>query len=304
MTHWSKTAIPDLSGKIIIVTGASSGIGYETALALAEKGAHVILAVRNMEKGQRAVSAIYQAVPRASLSLLMLDLSDLSSIRTFAEQVNRQYDHLDILINNAGIMIPPLQFTKDGFESQFGCNHLGHFALTGLLLDRLKAALSSRVVTVSSLAAHHARIDFDNLDGKRGYKAIDFYGQSKLANMLFARELNQKLAADYCDTISVTCHPGFAQSNLFSRGSGGKANPLLRFLQNRVSQPASMGALPTLFAATEPGLKGGQYIGPDGPKKRKGYPKEDDIINEIYDEKVAAKLWQISEELTGVSYLS
>lgn len=299
---WTKAKIADQSDKVVIVTGASSGLGYETALVLAEKGGEVILAVRNQHKGKAAVEAIKKAFPQAKVRTMLLDLADLASIRNFAGDFKATYKTLDILINNAGIMIPPHQLTKDGFESQFGANHLGHFALTGLLLDRLIATPQSRVVTLSSLAAHHGTIDFTNLTGVKGYKAIDFYGQSKLANMLFAKELQHQFSDNQLDTISLTCHPGFARSNLFSRGSGKKANPILRFLQNRVSQPADMGALPILYAATEPGLIGGEYIGPDGKKKRKGYPMNDPIINDLFNQEIAEKLWQVSESLTGVSY--
>lgn len=300
--RWTTDQISDQTDRVIIVTGASSGIGYETAWSLAEKGATVIMAVRNSRKGMLAVQKILSGVPQAKVTMILVDLADLASVQRFVSEFKEQYPRLDVLINNAGIMIPPLQLTQDGFESQFGANHLGHFALTGLLLDRLKVTPHSRVITISSLAAHHAQIDFNNLDGRKGYKPIEFYGQSKLANMLFARELQRQLTANQLETISLTCHPGFSQSNLFSRGSGKTANPFLRFLQNRVSQPANMGALPTLYAATEASLTGGEYIGPDGKKKRKGYPKQDRIIDELDNQQVSETLWQISEKLTGVTY--
>lgn len=299
---WTKADMPDLTGKIIIVTGANSGLGFETTLGLAEKGATVVLAVRNMAKGEAAIQLIRSRYPKADLVAMTLDLSELKSIHLFAEQFKQRYNRLDRLINNAGIMIPPLHLTELGVESQFACNHLGHFALTGLLLERLLATVDSRIVTISSLAAHKGQIDFENLDGAKGYHPIDFYGQSKLANMLFAKELQHRLAEHRHSAISLTCHPGFTQSNLFSRGSGKPANPFLRTLQNLVSQPGEMGALTTLYAATEPRIVGGEYIGPDGKKKRKGYPVLDPIIERLYQPETSQKLWRMSEELTGVTY--
>jgi len=299
---WTKSNIIDMSGKVIIVTGANSGLGFETALALAEKGATVVLAVRNMDKGKTAEDKIKSICAGAKVKAMLLDLGDLASIRSFAEAFLKQYDSLSILINNAGIMIPPFQLTKDNFESQFGGNHLGHFALTGLLLERLISTKNSRVVTLSSLVAHKGSINFDNLDGSKGYSSWEFYGQSKLANLLFAKELQNKFSSNGIDSVSVACHPGFSQSNLFSRGSGKTANILIRLLQSLVSQPADMGALPTLYAATERIIEGGEYIGPDGKGGRKGYPKSDDIIGKLYDANVSNKLWTVSESLTGISY--
>ncbi len=301
-TVWTKDNIPDLSGKVVIVTGANSGIGFETSTALAGKKATVILAVRNMEKGEAALNKIKSNHARADVKLMKLDLSDLSSVRNFAADFLETYESLSILINNAGIMIPPFQLTKDGFESQFGGNHLGHFALTGLLLSRLISTPDSRVVTLSSIAAHNTIIDFDNLDGSKGYKAYKFYGQSKLANLIFARELQNKFCSNYIDSMSVACHPGFSTTNLVSFGSGKKPNFFMRLLSSIASQPAHMGALPTLFAATSPTIKGGEYIGPDGKGGRKGYPKNDKIIEKLYDPNVSIKLWDVSENLTGVFY--
>lgn len=300
--NWTTDDITNQSHKIIIVTGASSGIGYETARILAKKGATVILAVRNIEKGKLAVERIKTSIFNAKVMVMLVDLTDLASIRLFVSEFKARYQRLDVLINNAGIMIPPFQLTKEGVESQFATNHLGHFALTGLLLEHLKSTPHSRVVTISGLVAHRAVIDFDNLDGRNGYKATKFYSQSKLANMLFARELQRQFSANGLITTSLTCHPGASQSNLLSRGSGKKANPILRFLQNRLSQPVEMGALPTLYAATEPSLQGGEYIGPDHKNKRSGYPKIDWIIDELDDRQVSIKLWQVSEELTGIRY--
>jgi len=302
MSKWTKSNITDVSEKVVIVTGANSGLGFETTLALAERGAIVILAVRNMDKGKAAVDKIKSVHAGANVRAMQLDLGDLASIRTFAADFLKQYESLSILINNAGIMIPPFQLTKDSFESQFGGNHLGHFALTGLLVERLISTPNSRVVTLSSIAAHKGEINFDNLDGSKGYSAWGFYGQSKLANLLFAKELQNKFSSNGIDSMSIACHPGFSQTNLFSRGSGKQANIFIRFLSNLVSQPADMGALPTLYAATELTIKGGEYIGPDSNGGKKGYPKSEDIIERLYDSNVSNRLWSVSEGLTGISY--
>ncbi|OCA90608.1 short-chain dehydrogenase [Bacillus sp. FJAT-27225] len=299
---WTKNNIPDQTGKVAVITGGNSGIGFEAAKVLAEKGAEVILAIRNIEKGEAAIKKIKSAYPDASIGILKIDLSDLASVRQFALEFNSRYPKLDILINNAGIMIPPLSKTKNGFESQFGNNHLGHFALTGLLLDKLKATPGSRVITVSSLAAHKATIDFDNLDGSKGYRAFKFYGQSKLANMLFGRELNNRFKENGIDVKSIVCHPGISNTNLSSRNSGKPANKFVVFLSNYFLQTAEMGALPTLYAATESSLEGGEYIGPDGKKAHKGYPRIEGVINSLFQEETALKLWDMSENMTGVSY--
>ncbi|KQO18155.1 oxidoreductase [Paenibacillus sp. Leaf72] len=299
---WTKDNITDVSDQVVIITGANSGLGFETAAALAERKAKVILAVRNMEKGSAAAGKIKSVYPGAHVTPMQLDLGDLNSIRAFASDFMNQYDSLSILINNAGIMIPPHRLTKDGFESQFGGNHLGHFALTGLLLPKLISTPNSRVVTVSSIAAHNAAIHFDNLDGSKGYSAIKFYGQSKLANLMFAKELQNKFLSNHVDAVSVACHPGISNTNLFSFDSGKQANTFMRMLTGLLSQPAHMGALPTLYAATEPSIKGGEYIGPDGRGGRRGYPKSDEIINKLYAADISNRLWNISESLTGVSY--
>ncbi|WP_409270140.1 oxidoreductase [Neobacillus sp. SCS-31] len=299
---WTTEDIKDVSGKTVIITGGNSGIGFEAARALAAKGAEVILAVRNMARGEAAAAKIIEESPKASVRLLHLNLSDQASIRKFVVEFSARYSSLDILINNAGIMMSPLSKTRDGFETQFGSNHLGHFALTGLLLNVLKNTPGSRVVTVSSLAAHNARIDFDNLDGSKGYKRYKFYGQSKLANMLFGKELQIRLERNGHSMKSIICHPGVTHTNLASRNSGRDMNSLFRLISRAVTQPTAMGALPTLYAATEPSLLGGEYIGPDGKKKRKGYPRKDSVIERIYDSETAELLWSLSEELTGVVY--
>jgi NAD(P)-dependent dehydrogenase (short-subunit alcohol dehydrogenase family) len=231
-----------------------------------------------------------------------LDLADLASIRSFADEYKGKHDRLHILINNAGIMIPPYRKTRDGFESQFGTNHLGHFALTGHLLPLLLSTPGSRIVSTSSIAARKARIRFDNLDGSKGYEPMRFYRQSKLACLLFAIELQHYLEEAGSSSISLACHPGISVSNLISRGSGKEANHLLKKAMRIIAQPAHKGALPTLYAATFPDLRGGEYIGPDGPGNRKGNPVQTSEASKLFDKDLAAKLWDISENLTGVKY--
>lgn len=301
-THWDESQVPDMQGKTIVITGANSGIGYEATRILAGRGAEIIMAVRNYEKGQQALQNIQNVHPTAKLQLMRLDLSELASIRNFAEEFRQKHHQLSILINNAGVMMPPYSRTQDGFELQFGSNHLGHFALTGLLLPHLLATPSARIVTLSSIAAYAGKIDFDNLDGSKGYRAFKFYSQSKLANMLFARELQLSLAQHQADVISVACHPGFTHTNLASRGSGKPVSGIFGLLSRSFGQPALMGALPTLYAATSPAVHGGEYIGPDGKGGRKGYPKSDDHIDKLYQADLSKQLWTLSESLTGVHY--
>lgn len=290
-----------LAGKTAIVTGGNSGIGLEAAKVFAERGAQVILAVRNAEKGEAAREAILKDWPEAQIDVMKLNLADLSTVRTFADQFQSRFDSLDLLINNAGVMTPPLSKTKDGFELQFGSNHLGHFALTGLLLPMLLSTPDSRVVTVSSLAHKGASIDFDNLDGSQGYKPMKFYGQSKLANLLFAMELDKRLKAHGFSTKSFACHPGISATNLFKLGKR-DAPEFLKKVANRILQPPAMGALPTIYAATEPTLNGGEYIGPDGKGQRKGFPALDTPHSSANNKAASEKLWGISEELTGVKF--
>ncbi|ETP69608.1 SDR family oxidoreductase [Planococcus glaciei] len=290
-----------LTEKTAIITGANSGLGLETAKAFAGQGVHVILAVRDTDKGQTALEHIKKEAPGASVEVMKLDLSDLDSISDFAEQAKGKMDSLDLLINNAGVMVPPFTKTKDGIELQFASNHLGHFALTGRLLPLLLKAPASRVVTLSSLAHRGAAIDFDNLDGSKGYKGMKFYGQSKLANLMFAQELDKRLKQHGLPTISIACHPGISATNLFKFGKR-EAPRIFKRLMNRYFQPAVMGALPTIYAATEPGLKGGEYIGPDGKGQRRGYPIIETPHKAAHNEAVSQRLWEISEKLTGVSF--
>lgn len=302
MNKWTYDRIGDLTGKKIIVTGSSHGIGFEAARILASGGAEVILAVRNTDKGEKAATRITSVNGSKPVKVMHLDLADLDSVRQFASGYFSRYDRLDVLVNNAGVMIPPHSLTKHGFELQFGTNHLGHFALTALLLPILMVTPLSRVVTVSSIAARNARIDFENLDGTKGYNPMKFYRQSKLANLLFAVELQNRLELAGASTISVACHPGISATNLLSRGSGKETWKIMKVLMRLVAQPAEKGALPTLYAATHPDLRGGEYIGPDGPGNHKGHPVLNNDVARLYKPDLAARLWEVSEALTGVKY--
>lgn len=291
----------DLREKTIIVTGANSGIGLEAAKIFSSRGAHVILAVRNQQKGEAAVASILSENSNAKVEVNSLDLADLKSVRDFAKAYIDRFDSLDLLINNAGVMIPPYQKTKNGFELQFGSNHLGHFALTGLLLQLLKNTPFSRVVTLSSIAHRGAAIFFDNLDGSNEYKAMKFYGQSKLANLLFAKELDERLKKSGISTISLGCHPGITSTNLFKLGKK-DAPGFLKKISSWFLQGVEMGVLPTIYAATEDHLKGGEYIGPDGKGNRSGYPTIEIPAAGVYNKETMKRLWQVSETLTGVVY--
>jgi len=293
---WTTDNIPDQTGRIAIVTGANSGIGYETALALAQKDATVVMACRNLAKANPAAEQIRATNPSGTVEVMQLDLGDLESVKAFAAAFQEKYDRLDLLINNAGIMMPPYGKTTQGFETQFGVNHLGHFALTGLLLNLLLQTPQSRVVTVSSMSHRFGRIDFDDLNWEKGYNPNAAYGQSKLANLLFTYELQRKLTATGQDTIATAAHPGWTGTNLQRHAAW------LNFLNRFVAQAPPMGALPTLMAATEPGVNGGEYFGPGGFMEMRGYPQRVKSNDRSYDEDVAAKLWGVSEELTGVRY--
>lgn len=294
---WTTDDIPDQSGKVAIVTGANSGIGYETALVLAEKGAAVVMACRNLQKAEPAADEIRQSNPPGEVVVMELDLGDLDAVRRFAAAFQERYDRLDLLINNAGIMMPPYGKTAQGFETQIGVNHLGHFALTGLLLDLLLQTPQSRVVTVSSGAHRYGRIDFDDLHWERkAYKPNPAYGQSKLANLLFTYELQRKLTAAGKDTIAVAAHPGWTETNL-QRHSG-----LAAFLNPFLAQPQPMGAPPTLMAATGPRVRGGDYYGPDGLMEMRGYPTLVQSSDASHNLAAARQLWEVSEQLTGVHF--
>jgi NAD(P)-dependent dehydrogenase (short-subunit alcohol dehydrogenase family) len=299
MAGWSATDMPDQSGRRAVVTGANSGLGVVVARELAGAGARVVMACRNVEKGERAAEKIRERVPEAELEVAALDLADLASVREFAAGVDGE---LDLLINNAGLMAPPRRLTKDGFESQFGTNHLGHFALTGLLLPRLLAAPEPRVVTQSSGAHHIGRMNFDDLQGERRYVRWLAYGQSKLANLMFAFELQRQASAAGVELRSLAAHPGYARTNLQFAAPPVYERPFMAVGNLLIAQSAEMGALPTLYAATVPDLPGGTFVGPDGFMEQRGHPKIVTAAGRAYDEASWRRLWEVSEELTGVSY--
>jgi NAD(P)-dependent dehydrogenase (short-subunit alcohol dehydrogenase family) len=303
---WTAENIPDLSGKTAVVTGANSGLGYETTRALARKGAHVVLAVRDPRKGSAASERLREELPGASLNVMELDLASLSLIRAFAESCTTLYPELDLLINNAGVMAIPYRETADGFEMQFGVNHLGHFALTGTLLPQLLNAADARVVTVSSALHRRGKLDFDLANGRETYHKREAYSRSKLANLLFAYELQRKLNACGVDVISVAAHPGYAATNLQFAGprmDGSRFTKAAMSLSNRFfAQSVAMGALPILYAATAPGVRGGDYIGPGGLMEARGFPQKVESSDASHDREAAAKLWALSEESTGVNY--
>lgn len=300
---WSEADVPDQSGRVAVVTGSNTGIGYQAAVVLAYRGAHVVLAVRDLAKGNAALSRIVAAHPGADVTLQALDLSSLDSVRSAADALRAAYPRIDLLINNAGVMWTPKQLTADGFEMQFGTNHLGHFALTGLLLDHLLDVRGSRVVTVSSLGHRlRAAIHFDDLQWEHGYDRIAAYGQSKLANLLFTYELQRRLAASpEAKTIAVAAHPGGSNTEL-ARNVPGIFQPLKAVLGPVLFQSAAMGALPTLRAATDPDVRGGQYYGPDGFLEQRGHPKLVASSAQSHDEELQRRLWAVSEELTGVTF--
>ena len=306
MAGWTTDDIPPLASRTAVVTGANSGLGFETSLALARAGAHVVLACRDEAKGGDALDRIRQAVPDADVRLDRLDLADLASVRTFAADFPARHDGLDILVNNAGVMAIPRRETADGFEMQFGTNHLGHFALTGLLLDSLLARSGARVVTVSSEAARIGRIRFDDLQGSRRYGKWTAYGQAKLSNQLFALELNRRATDRGVDLVSVTAHPGYAATNLQAVGprmSGSRIMERINDLGNLVfAQPAVDGALPSLYGATAPGVRGGQYFGPDRLFGMRVHPQPTSFVRAARDPKTARRLWEVSETLTGVRF--
>jgi len=300
MSRWTTADITDQSGRVAVITGANTGLGYETAAALAAKGAHVVLAVRNLDKGKDAANRIAQAAPGANVTLQELDLTSLASVREAADALRTQHDTIDLLINNAGVMFTPRSTTKDGFELQFGTNHLGHFAFTGLLLDRVLAAPGSRVVNVSSLGHRFARggIKFDDLQSERSYSRVGAYGQAKLANLLFTYELQRRLLGT--STIAVAAHPGGSRTEL-TRNLPPAVAAVSRFAEP-LFQSAEMGALPTLRAATDAGVLGGQYFGPDGLGEQRGYPRVVSSSQASHDADAQRRLWTVSEELTSVSY--
>jgi hypothetical protein len=303
---WTADSMSDQSERVAVVTGANSGLGYETALALAGRGAHVVLACRDAAKAGRALDAIRAAHPNASVEVVALDLSSLASVRDFAKEIGARFPRLDLLCNNAGVMALPPRRTADGFEMQLGTNHLGHFALTGLLLDQLLATPGARVVTVSSTLHRPGRIHWDDLHLDRSYGKWRAYAQSKLANLLFAFELDRRLRKAGAQCSSVAAHPGYAATNLQFAGpqmAGARLFERASALGNRLfAQSAAMGALPTLYAATEPAVASGDYIGPGGPAEMKGHPRPVGASARARNASDAARLWSVSEELTGVRF--
>ncbi len=309
MTKWTTADMPSQTGKTAIVTGGSSGLGYETAKALAKAGAGVTIASSRVEKALDALNRLRSELPDARVTFLQLDLGDLKSVERFAGEMKGRIERLDILVDCAGIFGPgKRESSAQGFEKTLAVNYLGHFALTGRLLDKLKAAPAARVVTYASLIHRAGRIDFEDLQLERSYDAVKAYSQAKLATLLFARELDRRASAAKLAMRAMPVHPGGASTNLFKSepGEGGLASRIRgRIVQmgvDAVSQKADAGALPGLYAATSPQAQGGQYYGPDGFMEMQGYPKVAKLGDRARDETVARRLWDISEDLTGVRY--
>lgn len=303
--NWTAQDIPNLSGKIILITGANSGLGFECSRILAEKGATVVMAVRTLAKGEQAKADILKEYPQASLDVMRLDVGDLSSVRDFADAFKAKYDRLDILLNNAGVMAIPRQETADGFEMQLGVNHLGHFALTGLLIDIIVKTPNARIHNVSSSANYTGTINFDDLMSKKNYGRWETYGQSKLANVFFTFELQKRLTSAGFDTITNTSHPGLVLTNLQSNsveqsGTGFEAFAY-RIIAPLMAQDVSMGVLPMLYGSIAEDAKGGVFYGPRTFNMR-GYPAEKKANKEANDAHALKRFWEVSEELTGISY--
>ncbi len=300
---WSVQDIPDQTGRVVVITGANSGTGFAAAQVLAAKGATVILACRNEGKAQAALRAIREGYPSAILETVSLDLGSMASIRDAADEIQARHARLDLLLNNAGVMVPPAGKTTEGFETQFGTNHLGHYALTGLLLERLRSTPGARIVTMSSGAHKIGKMQFEDLNFERGYKPWAAYGQSKLANLLFAYELQNRLEKAGDLTLSVASHPGWARTELqrtsFQSGPGKVFyGCFARFL----SQDAYHGALPMLRAALDPAVRGGDYFGPGGCLEFIGQPVKVSSNTRSHSAGDQQRLWQVSEHLTGVDF--
>jgi len=304
--RWTIDDIPDLHGRVIVVTGANSGLGLHTTRALVGHGAHVIMACRSMDKAKRAAESIAGNGGRGRAEPWSLDLASLASIEAFAERFEGEHEALHALCNNAGVMALPYKTTADGFEMQLGTNHLGHFALTGRLLPVLLATPDSRVVTVSSLVHRTGQMNWDDLQSEQSYAKWKAYGQSKLANLLFAFELQRRLEAAKADTMSLASHPGYASTNLQAAGArmmGSGWREMVMNVGNRLfAQSAEMGALPSLYALTSDDVRGGDFIGPDGPVQMWGHPTRVEANATARDSELAARLWGVSRELTGVRF--
>ena len=298
---WTVADVPDQQGRTAIVTGANTGIGYEAAAVLAQRGAITVLACRDTGKAESAAARLSAAAPQATVSVVRLDLASLDSVRAAAEQIRASHERLDLLINNAGLMMPPHGTTADGFELQFGTNHLGHFALTGLLLDLMLSVPGSRVVTVSSNGHRTGRINFADLQSERRYNRVMAYAQSKLANLMFTYELERRLRAAGAETIALAAHPGSAGTELV-RHVPGVLQTVYSAAGGLFKQSAAMGALPTLRAATDPAARGGEYYGPGGFGQMTGYPVRVSSNSRSHDEAAQRRLWAESERLTGVTF--
>jgi NAD(P)-dependent dehydrogenase (short-subunit alcohol dehydrogenase family) len=306
--RWTTADIPDQTNRTALITGANAGIGYHTALQLAAKGATVLLASRNPERGRAARERILATVPEARVEMVALDLADLDSVHQLADHILASDDGLDVLVNNAGVMgVPRRRTTAQGFELQFGTNHLGHFALTGRLLPALLAQPASRVVTVSSSMHRLGRLALEDPNSGRGYRPWQAYNASKLANALFTLELDRRLRAAGAATASVGAHPGYCRTGLQTSGprldgAGGVSARAVALFTRLTAQPAAQGALPVLRAATDPEVAGGDYLGPDGLGGGRGWPVKARYSRTAHDEQLAGRLWAVSEQLTGVRY--
>ena len=296
---WTLAEMPRLDDKLAVVTGANRGLGLEISQGLAGAGATVVMACRDPQKAREAVQEIRRRVPQARLEVMSLDLADLASVRRFAQEFNARYTRLDILCNNGSAIMVPLQKTRDGFEMHIGTNHLGHFVLTGLLLEKLQATPGSRVVNTASMAHRLTKgLKLDDLHfERRPYKEMDAYGQSKLASLLYTLELNRRLQQAGSQVAAVAAHPGWSNTN------PDKGSALMRWSNAMMAQPAAMGALPALYAATAPDVRGGDYLGPGGFKELRGYPAKVGSSEEARNPDLAARLWERSEQLTGTKYL-
>lgn len=306
VNDWIAENIPDMAGKLILITGANSGIGFEAAKILASKNGEVILACRNQQKGEEALANILESNHNAQVSCMQVDLADLKSVQRFARDFLAKYESLDVLINNAGLMAPPYQKTKDGFEIQFGTNHLGHFALTGQLIGALLKSHGSRIVNVSSNAHKMGKIRFHDLNWEKKYSRWPAYGQSKIANLYFTYELDKRLKELGKSTLAVAVHPGFSNTNLAYAGYNSEGNSLKSFAIKTTSaifsQDSMMGSLPSVYAAAALDVKGSDYYGPSGWMEMKGIPKKTRSNKLSHDADVAKRLWDVSVEMTGVDF--
>ena len=299
---WTLSQMPDQTGRFAVVTGANSGLGFLTVRALARKGARVVMTARDEDRGRMALARILAELPGAMVELRRLDLADLDDVAAFADALRSEGRPIDLLVNNAGVMMPPRGRTRQGHETQFGVNHLAHFALTLLLLPLLCAAVGTRVVTVSSELHRRGRIHFEDLKGEKNYNRLAFYAQSKLANVLFALELERRLKAERLPVISVLAHPGYSDTNLQTNATSGVLRLFMRIGNRFLAQDAEQGVLNQLYAATAEGLRGGEFIGPDGFREMRGAPSLVHPLPAATDRELAARLWTLSEDLTHLKF--